>query len=90
MTPAGPDETYDPVRLTDDPDTYAERKVNETEIGNLAMLSLLCYYMQAIVIGEGGVANSHSADRYGTSSPCLSLLGTPVAMLTACGRVSHN
>ena len=61
---ADPDETYDPLGLADDPETFAKLKVNETEIDHLAILSLSCYYMQAIVIGEGGVANSHSADRY--------------------------
>ena len=46
------------------------------------MFSLSCYYMQAIVIGEGRVENSHFSDRYSTSGPCLFLLGNPVAMLT--------
>ena len=86
---ADPGETYDPLGLADDPDTFAELKVNETKIGHLAMFSLLCYYTQAIVFGEGGVENSHISESYSTSSPCLPLQGTPVVMLTACGRVSH-
>ena len=87
---AGPDEIYDPLRLADDPDTFPELKVNETENGRLAMFFSLCYYKQAIVISEGGVENPHFTARFSTSGQCLSLLGTPVAMLTACGRVSHN
>ena len=87
---AGPDETYDPLRLTDDPDTFAELKVKETKISRLAMFFSSCYYKQAIVISEGGVENPRLTDRDGTSGQCLSLLGTPVAMLTACGRVSHS
>ena len=87
---AGPDETYDPLGLADDPDTFAELKVKETKIGRLAMFFSSCYYKQAIVISEGGVENPHFTDRYSASGKCLSLLGTLVAMLTACGRVSHN
>ena len=49
-----------------------------------------CYYRQAIVISEGGVENFHITDRYSTSGQCLSLLGTPVAILIACGPVSHH
>ena len=73
---AGPRETYDPLSWADDPDAFAELKVNETKIGHLAMFFLSCYYMQAIVISEGGVENSNIADRYSTSGLCLSLLGT--------------
>ena len=87
---AGLDETYDPLGLADDPDNFAELKVNETEIGRLTMFFSSCYYKQAIVISEGGVENPNFTARYSTSGQCLSQLGTPVAMLTACGRVSHN
>ena len=68
----------------DNPDTFAELRVNETKS------FLLCYYMQAIVISQGGVQYSHISERYSTSGPCPPLHGTPVVMLTACGRVSHN
>ena len=81
---ADPGETYDPLGLADNPDTFAELRVNETKS------FLLCYHMQAIVIYEGGVQYSHISERYSTSGPCLPLQGTPVVMLTACGRVSHN
>ena len=81
---ADPGETYDPLNLTDNPDTFAELRVNETKS------SSSCYYMQAIVICEGGVQYSHISARYSSSGPCLPLQGTPVVMLTACGRVSHT
>ena len=87
---AGPDENYDPLDLADDPDTFAELKVHQTEIGRLAMFFSSCYYNQAFVISEGGVEIPHFTARYSTSGQCLSRLGTRVAMLTACGRVSHN
>ena len=87
---ACPDETYDPLGLTDDPDTLAEVKVKETKTGCLAMFFSSCCYKQDTVISEGGVENPHFTDRYSTSGQSLSLLGTPVARLTACGRVSHN
>ena len=81
---ADPGETYDPLGLADNPDTFAELRVNETKS------FLLCYYMQAIVIYEGGVQYSHISERYSTSGPCLPVQGYPVVMLTACGRVCHN
>ena len=81
---ADPAETYDPLGLADNPDTFAELRVDETKS------SLSCYSMQAIVICEGGVQYSHISDRYSTSGQCLPLQGTSVVMLTACGRVSHN
>ena len=74
---ADPGETYDPLGLADDPDTFAELKVNETKIGHLAMFSLLCYYMQAIVFGEGGVENSHISERYSTRRSMPSPAGYP-------------
>ena len=86
---ADPGETYDPLGLADDPDTFAKLMVNETKIGHSAMFFLLCYYRQAIAFGEGGVENSHISERYSTSGKCLPLQGTPVVMLTACGLVSH-
>ena len=87
---ADPGETYDPLGLADDPEIFAELKVNETENGRLGMFSVSCYIMDAIAISEGRVEKPNIADTYGTRSPCLSLLGTPVAMLTAWGFVSHN
>ena len=54
---ADPGETYDPLGLTDEPDTFAKLKDIETKISRLAMFFSSCYYKQAIVISEGGVDN---------------------------------